>query len=136
MKQSIRFLFVFLLAGIPFLTYGIAIFLDIVKLSYLEIVSILFLGFPFWFLLVLPITLLFKLKDSTAILYLIIIITSLLISLYIFGSWSPNSHGITIGHKVFVENGVPTVLYYSEIIIQSGLVFITILLSSIFLLNY
>ena len=105
MNTSIRFLFVFLLAGMPFFTFGMAAFFNLVKIDFFVIAAIIFLGFPFWLFFVLPITLLFKLKNSTPILYLILIIAILLTGVLTASQWTTNLYGITIGNKIFVEKG-------------------------------
>jgi hypothetical protein len=135
MNKSIRIMLVSLLLIMPFVTFGIAIFLNLVKLNFLVIAATLFLGFPFWGLFILPIVLLFKLRSSLQILYLIIIIASLLVALYIINQWTTSSYGITIGNVIYVEKGVPTAAYYTDILVYSALVFLTIMLSSIFFIK-
>lgn len=79
------------------------------------LVIALSLSIPFWLVLVLPVYMLSGCGRRWSFWLTVLMCYVALAGVYIWWQWEPMAYGWTIGHKVLIEEGVPTGAYYDNL---------------------
>lgn len=128
--MAMRVVQALLLSVLPFAVLVTLALMGGISLDLVTVIEGVFMGLPFWVLVVLPIHLLSGRGRRWSLLMSISVGFITLAAAYIAYLWTPAAHTLEVGGRVLVEKGVVTSAYYKELFADVVVAALSVLLGT------